>query len=480
MTDRINHSLQENLITLLAHNDEFGRIVTRLVDAKYYEGEYRLVAERCIDYWARYRQAPKLHTADLFADVLEEKGNKRAASLKRVLTMMAELAPSANGKYITEQATNFIRLQQLEAAVLAAYENLKRHKEGAISTVEEDWSNIIRQKVIAFDPGMRLEEVDRVLEYRERKTKEFITGIDQLDHARVVPSRGTLMMMIAGAKGGKSWWLINLGKWALMLHKKVVHISLENSEEETVQRYWQALWAISNTQSAIEVSRLKVNKRGNLIDITPDREMPDISFDNVLVRDELGARVFEDSNIIRNMRVKRFPPGHLTPMQLRAYLDNLEQERFIPDMLILDYASLMKADPRNLRIETGFNIRELRAIAVERNIAVVSAHQASREGVKEGTVQAHHVAEDWSVVQTADTILTYSATKAEKELNLGRLYVEMSRSESDSWGLILSQAYGIGQFCLKAARMTDSSKEVLKEFVQPDDDNEDHDDGDDE
>ena len=69
MSDKPNIALAENLVTLLAHNDEHGRVVANILDPSLFEGEYRLVAERIIDYWDRYDQAPKSHTADLFADI---------------------------------------------------------------------------------------------------------------------------------------------------------------------------------------------------------------------------------------------------------------------------------------------------------------------------------------------------------------------------------------------------------------------------
>ena len=86
-----SHSLQENLITLLAYDDEQGKIVARMIDANLFEGDKRVVAERCIEYWHKHGQAPKVHTPDLFADILEEK-NRRAPAFIRILRQMNELS----------------------------------------------------------------------------------------------------------------------------------------------------------------------------------------------------------------------------------------------------------------------------------------------------------------------------------------------------------------------------------------------------
>jgi len=48
-------------------------------------------------------------------------------------------------------------------------------------------------------------------------------------------------------------------------------------------------------------------------------------------------------------------------------------------------------------------------------------------------------------------VLTYSQTPAEKSLNLARLFVEKARNEESKMQVLITQAYGVGQFCLDSA-----------------------------
>jgi len=446
--ERLNGTLQENLITLLAHSDEYGKVIARLIEPVLYEGEYRTIAERCVDYWAKYNQAPGPHTADLFHEILEDPNNRRASSLKRTLRMMADLAPSVNAKYVLQEARTFKRGVQLKSAILQSAEKINSKQEHAIGEIEELWNGILRARDVVFDPGMGLGDYDRVLDYLARKSSEFTTGVRLLDEHGIVPYRGALMIFVAAAKRGKSWWLVNLGKRAFLQRKKVVHISLEMSEEEVCQRYYQALFSITKREAHMMVTRQKV-KDDQLIGLVPGQATPEFYFDSPDVRMELEARLEHFDQRLDSIKIKRFPPRGLTPNQLRGYLDNLELSTgFIPDLLILDYAGIMKTDVKNHRIELGRNVEELRAIGVERNIAVATAHQSSREGAKSQSIKSTHVAEDWSVIQTADIILTFSATENEKKLGLGRLYVANARDEEDEWGVIISQALSMGQFVL--------------------------------
>jgi hypothetical protein len=179
---------------------------------------------------------------------------------------------------------------------------------------------------------------------------------------------------------------------------------------------------------------------------------------------DLETRMVRWSQHAENFRIKRFAPQTLTPGMLRGYLDSLElTERFIPDLILLDYAGLMKTDSKNQRIDIGRNVVELRSIAVERNMAIVTVHQSSKAGATAESVRSVHVAEDWSVVHTADSILTLSATETEKSLGLARLYVEHARMQKDHWGLLLTQALPIGQFVRQSIALPDDYWEHLAE-----------------
>src|SRR6185312_3938069 len=185
-----------------------------------------------------------------------------------------------------------------------------------------------------------------------------------------------------------------------------------------------------------------------------------IEFDKVK-RPEVSDKLFSHANELLaryKFYIKQFPTGQLKVPDLCAYLDSLEDlHGFVPDILLLDYADLMKLDPRNLRIETGVLFKELRGVAVDRGFALVTASQTNRSSSEVRWVRDDMVAEDWSKIGTADTILTYSQTKEERKLNLARLFVSNARDESDKWGCVITQAYAIGQYCLDSIRLPDET-----------------------
>ncbi len=154
------------------------------------------------------------------------------------------------------------------------------------------------------------------------------------------------------------------------------------------------------------------------------------------------------------MVVKQFPTGSLTISGLQAYLDLLESTcDFVPDLLLVDYADLMYVDERDYRIGIGQLYKHLRGIAVERDFAIATASQANRGGVGAVHITERNVAEDFSKIATADTIITFNQTVEEKRLGLARLHVANSRDDGDNITVLITQNYTRGQFVIQSALM---------------------------
>src|ERR1039458_1572399 len=135
--DYFTGALSENLITLLAYDDENGKVVSNMLDAELMEGDYREIAEECIAYWRQYNEAPKEHTADLFSSILEDPHNRRANAFKRILSSMVQLSESVNTTYVLEQLRQFTRMQKLKSAIISSAEKLSSRQQLAISEVED-------------------------------------------------------------------------------------------------------------------------------------------------------------------------------------------------------------------------------------------------------------------------------------------------------------------------------------------------------
>jgi replicative DNA helicase len=153
--------------------------------------------------------------------------------------------------------------------------------------------------------------------------------------------------------------------------------------------------------------------------------------------------------------IKEFPTSTLSVAGLNAYLDSLAKvHRFVPDVLLIDYPDLMAVDSRNLRTDLGVIYKQIRGVAVKRNLALATVTQGTRQSTQSRVVSENMVAEDFSKVATADTILTYSQTPEEKKLGLARIMVANARDAEDKYIVLVSQNYATGQFCIDSAFMS--------------------------
>lgn len=480
MMEKLNGTLQESIITLLAHDDVHGKIIANVVSPVLFEGDYRTIAERCVDYWNRHGEAPKFHTDDLVADVLSDPKNRRAQTYRRILTNMLTAKEHINTGYVIAQLQRFSRMQRYKDAIIKSAEALQSEQEMALEEVEALWNGLLKVREITFIPGMRLHQIEDVLTFMERQQSEFMTGIAQFDRVGFVPARGAVMLLLAAAKKGKSWALVHIGKQALMQRKKVVHISLEMGEEETLQRYYQSLFAVTKyADDEVFVQELKLDDRGYLDDWEEQEIEPDFTLQDRNVREELEAHVQLLGAKAENLIVKRFPARSVGVREIDAYLDNLEiVDKFIPDMLILDYVGILKTDAKNHRISLGREVEEFRALCVRRNLAGVTAHQISRAGAEALFAKSTHIAEDWSMVGTMDRIAVYSATSAERRLGLGRMMITEHRGGRDNFGVLMTQSYATGQFVINSALLDSKYFEMLEDIKDGDDEEGDY--GDDE
>lgn len=468
MAEPFNASLQENLITVLAYDETDGRIVSNIIDPNLMEGDYRLIAERCIEYWRRYKKPPGEHLADLFSDIIEDKHNRRAKPIQRVITQMVQLREGINTEFVMTQLRTFQRMQRIKGAIISSADKINANAQLAISEVEEIWSEILKTQELDFEPGMYLSDYARVIDRLEKLQSEFTMGVKVLDDRNIRPIRGSLMIVLGAAGRGKTWALVHIGAQALQERKKVVHITLEMDVEFIGQRYYQTMFGVTKRESDVEITTMDLDM-GSLDGLSRKTIKPNFIWENsAVLRDEmwshmssLGVKRFD------NLIIKRFTPNSLTPNGLRAYLDTLEMtEHFTPDMIVVDYLGIMKLDMRDKRGSMGQNAVELRAIGIERNAAMITGHQASKAGELSTMVDATHMSEDWSIVGTADFVITYSCTKLEFRYGLARLFVAKARGESDRFAVLITQAYKMGAFCIESHYLDPSYFDYLKEFEE--------------
>lgn len=460
MQEKLSKSLQENIIVLLVFDEKALPLLCNCVDPDLFESFiYRDIVTKAIQFFQEYKKPVADHLPDLLEDVLEGKNRGKIELYKETLGYIYENKDNVNKDYVLAQLHKFIRQQKLKIGIIQAAELLE---EGELDEAELVLDQSKKDQLAIFDPGTKLSDTVRFLRFFDNQENYFYTGIKQLDEIGICPAPKELFTFVGLSNRGKTWFLIHLAKYALLQRKRVLHISLEMSEEKICQRYSQNLFNISKRNELFKVPIFQRDELGRFSDLNFERLRASYSFLDTKIRREIEKKI----NKLRMTKliIKDFPTGSLTITQLKAFLENLiSTEKFLPDLILLDEPDLMKINPSNKRLEIGRIYVDLRGLAGEYNLAMVVVSQINRPGVGAKWIDSKYLAEDFSKFFTSDNLVSYNQTDLEYEKSLARLFVVKGRGDRKGDRILITQNYGCGQFCLDSIRMTPNYWSVLKE-----------------
>jgi len=469
MSDELSRSVQENILTLLCFDDESAPLIISNVESGLFSNLfYRNIARKAIDFYREFGETPKIHIADLLEIEMDEDVSSRPIYIK-ILENIFENQDSINKDYALATLEKFIREQTLKLTITKAAAAIQS---GKISEAESILEQGRRKSATIFDPGtFMFADMNKTFDFFDRFDEDNLihTGIHQLDAHDICPAPGELFTFLARSGAGKSWFLVHLSKFALMQRKKVLHLSLELSEDRLKGRYFQTMFGILNKQTNQPILSpvFEVDSHGHFSNINFRELDPQPSLHDggiiTFLKDKL-EKLFTPQLVI-----KEFPTGTLSVERLKTYLDNLENYfNFIPDIILLDYLDLMEMDSDKLRIDLGQTAIALRGIAGERNVAMVTVAQTNKSAEGKKLLTRKYLAEDFSKVRVSDNLITYTQTREEGKRGLARLFVDKARNSPGNMVIHIAQNYSIGQFCSSSALLGDS--DVYWEIVGEDGD----------
>ncbi len=462
---KITQAVQEGLLALLCYDDSprGAKYVRSIVEPKAFDTYYRDLAEAASEYLNTYGKAPGEHTLDL-VETITARDPERGEVVEKIFRSMEQIKGSINPDYLLAQAERFARKQRLKKGLTKALEIFQSDADDAVEQCEQTLIKSCKNSLEMFDPGINFADPSQAMSFmQEEFSGEFQTGIKEFDALDLGPERKTMHLMFAPSNRGKSWWMVQLGKYGLLRRKKVLHITLEMSEAKVSKRYFQSLFSISRRDVPQDVTFFQRDDLGRFVgfDFTQLKDRPSL-------RDPKIAAYLEERHASLKGRlpliIKEFPTSALTMRGLEAYLDSLEGSMsFIPDLLLIDSPDLMDISVKNRREAMGDIYRRVRGTAIDRNMALACVTQGNRESFDVKQLSEKHMGEDISKYQTADIVFSYSQTEAEEKIGLARIRSLKVRDEAKNMQLLISQQYGLGQFCLDSVRMSSNYDKKLKE-----------------
>tara|TARA_R100001460_G_scaffold27881_4_gene55903 strand:+ start:3283 stop:4686 length:1404 start_codon:yes stop_codon:yes gene_type:complete len=454
---RLLGPIQEELLCLLCYDFETGAQAAAILEPRDFDPVYREIAEQALDYRSRHSQPPGEHTADLIA-IAADADPERSDSFHRLLESMESTRDAFNPAFAIEQATTFVRFQRVREGVTKAVRALGKGTQEGLLDAEATLSGCLKAGAPTIHLGMEFaDDLDLSTRFMLDPVESFPTGIAELDRYGLGPARRRLHMLLAPSGRGKSWWLLNLAVQARKHGKNVLYVSLEMGEDDIAQRLTQRMLGLPNRkvdavryQKFIETS--DPADRGLMVKevrVPVERALEDSDAEHY-VRTEL--RKLQGQG---RLLVTEFPTGTLTVDQLENFITVVaERKKMHPDLVIVDYADIMATPSGVPKWEAAIKVGEgLRAIAQKWNVGMATVSQVTSSGLKAKRVDVDHTADARGKIGTADTLLTYSQTDAERAKGVARLFVAKARMEQDRFTVLVAQSYETGHFVRSSVRM---------------------------
>lgn len=263
-----------------------------------------------------------------------------------------------------------------------------------------------------------LEDKEKYYEAIHNKELVIPTGIMKFDdNIEGGFHKKTLNLFMAKSGSGKSLIMCSLGTSFIQQNKKVLYITLEMSEQKIMDRLIANIFNIDT------------------------RDIKNLSKENF---DKLYDAMIK--KIKSDIKIVQYPARTMSANKIRNLLKELKiKKKFEPDIIVLDYLQLCATNNVNRNVSTPEQLKiiteEVRAVAIEYDLPIVSAIQTNREGFKGSDIDLTQVSESIAIVFGCDIVVGVFSDDALKSVNKYRWTLLKNRYGVQDFGLYVGVDY---------------------------------------
>ena len=399
--DRIEKVILRNLV----YNEEYLRKVLPFIEPDYFnDRSERVVFEHITKYAAEYNS---LITKEVLQIEIEDRRDITQDEVKNIYGTINELEDiECDFEWLSDTTEKWCRdraiyLALMESIKIADGQDDKKNRD-AIPTILSDALSVSFNRNVGHD---YLEDYEERYELYNRKESRIQFDLEYFNKITKggLPNK-TLNIALAGTGVGKSLFMCHHASAVLLEGKNVLYITLEMAEEKIAER--------------IDANLLNVN-------IQEIVDLPKPIFESKVTN---LAKKTQGSLIIKEYPTASAHSGHF-----KALLNELALKKsFKPDIIFIDYLNICASS----RYRAGSNVNsysyikaiaeELRGLAVEANVPIVSATQTTRSGYGSSDVDLTDTSESFGLPATAD--LMFALISTEELEALGQIMVKQLKN----------------------------------------------------
>tara|TARA_A100001035_G_scaffold65698_1_gene50106 strand:+ start:395 stop:1768 length:1374 start_codon:yes stop_codon:yes gene_type:complete len=442
METRIENTIIKNLI----QNDTYTRKVIPFIKSEYFtESSERLVFEEISNYFDKYTKSPTVEALLINLDNVNSKGDAIVKSSKQLVENIE--TDDTPLDWLIDETEKWCKDRAIYIAVMDSIEVLdekSKRSTGEIPDLLKDALSVSFDTHIGHD---QLEDADDRFEFYNTEEEKMPFDLEYFNKITKggLPNK-TLNICLAGTGVGKSLFMCHMASNCLLMGKNVLYITMEMSEERIAER--------------IDANTMNV----------PMKELPDVS------KKEYDKKIQRIKNKTKGkLIVKEYPTAAAHVGHFRHLLQELNIKKdFRPDIIFIDYLNICAS--HRIRPGSGANsytlvksiAEELRGLAVEYDVPMVSATQTTRSGYGSTDIGLEDTSESFGLPATAD--LMFALITSDELEDLDQLVVKQLKNRYNDPTIFKRFVIGVDRSRMKLYDVEQEAQEELIDSIDVDDD----------
>ena len=402
----MNINLEQTVLRNLLTNEPYMRKVLPFIQPDYFDGVYKGLFKEVTKFVAKYNKLPSLES---FKIEIDEANSLPDDQYRTALDLLPNIftAESENLEWLCERTEKWCQDRAVYNAVMESISII----DGKHATMQKNAIPDVLSKAlgVTFDTNIGhdyLHDVEKRYDFYHEQEERIPFDLDYFNQITKggLPNK-TLNIALAGTGVGKSLFMCHVAASALAQGRNALYITMEMAEERIAER--------------IDANLLNV----------------DISQLENLSKDMFTDKVRQvASKTLGKLIIKEYPTGQANTSHFRALLNEMKlKKNFVPEIIFVDYLNICSSS-RMKGMGGAINsysyiksiAEELRGLAVEFNVPIMSATQTTRSGYGNDDVGLEDTSESFGLPATAD--LMFALITNDELNNLGKIMVKQLKN----------------------------------------------------
>ena len=444
----IQQNIERTTLSNLISNEPYARKVLPFLKPEYYSDIHdRVIFEEINKFIEKYGNLPTKQTLSIEFDNRKDLNQEQFGKVLEIIETLNE--HDVDMQWLIDTTEKFCKDKAVYNAIISGIQIIdgkdKQHTAEAIPSI------LTEALAVAFDQNVGhdyVENGEERFEFYHKKEERIEFDLDYFNKITKggLPQK-TLNIALAGTGVGKSLFMCQMAASVLMQGKNVLYITMEMAEERIAERI-----------------------DANLMNITMDElhELPKKMFTDRL------AKIQKKTN--GKLIIKEYPTASAHTGHFRSLIKELALKKsFKPDIIFIDYLNICASSrfKGNANVGSYFYIKaiaeELRGLAVENIVPIVSATQTTRSGFSSSDIGLEDTSESFGLPATADLMFALISTEELEDLN--QIMVKQLKNRYNDPSMNKRFILGIDRARMK---LYDCEQEAQKDIVDSGQENSDN------